>query len=365
MSDSSKRFKNAMDGASRYTTTVLEEFRTGEIPDSLRRDFRETYDFYLSDEERLKMAKMGRIQRSLFSSYYMIRSLFLRLSPARRLVVIIAFFMAWTGFSGDGDETFLGFLIMFFVLGLELKDKTMARDELQEGRAVQLAIMPSSAPEVPGWEIWFHSTPANDVGGDLVDHMALGEHRLAVTLGDVAGKGLAAALMAAKLQATIRAIAPDEDNLSERAGKLNRILRRDGVPNRFISMIHCDVSTDSGEIHYVNAGHHPPLLIHEDGLSELQRGDAAIGLSPDTTFKGHDVQLGENDLFVIYSDGVTEARNEIGRFYSDERFLDLVRHCHGMSAASLGERIIESVSTFVQGGPQSDDLSLVILRRLP
>ena len=195
--------------------------------------------------------------------------------------------------------------------------------------------------------------------------MALGEHRLAVTLGDVAGKGLAAALMAAKLQATIRAIAPDEDNLSERAGKLNRILRRDGVPNRFISMIHCDVSTDSGEIHYVNAGHHPPLLIHEDGLSELQRGDAAIGLSPDTTFKGHDVQLGENDLFVIYSDGVTEARNEIGRFYSDERFLDLVRHCHGMSAASLGERIIESVSTFVQGGPQSDDLSLVILRRLP
>ena len=68
MSDSSKRFKNAMDGASRYTTTVLEEFRTGEIPDSLRRDFRETYDFYLSDEERLKMAKMGRIQRSLFSS---------------------------------------------------------------------------------------------------------------------------------------------------------------------------------------------------------------------------------------------------------------------------------------------------------
>ena len=354
-----------MDGASRYTTTVLEEFRTGDIPDSLRRDFRDTYDFYLSDEERLKMAEMGRVQRSLFSTYYMMRSLFLRLSPARRLVIIIAFFMAWSGFSGDGDETFLGFLILFFVLALELKDKTMARDELQEGRAVQLAIMPSAAPDVPGWEIFMHSTPANDVGGDLVDHMKLGEHRLGITLGDVVGKGLAAALMAAKLQATIRAIAPDEDNLSDRAAKLNRILRRDGVPNRFISMIHCDVSTDSGGIRYINAGHHPPLLIHEDGLTELERGDPAIGLGPDTTFRCHDAQLGENDLFVIYSDGVTEARNEIGRFYSDERFLDLVRHCHGMSAASLGERIVDSVSDFVQGNRPSDDLSLVILRRLP
>ena len=240
----------------------------------------------------------------------------------------------------------------------------MARAELQEGRAVQLAIMPASIPELDGWEVWIHSTPANDVGGDLVDHLRMEDNRLALTLGDVAGKGLPAALMAAKLQATLRAIAPDEAELSRRAAKLNRIIRRDGLPNRFISVLHAEIHPDSPVVRYINAGHHPPFLLHEDGLRELERGDPAVGLSVDSRFRAHETLMQENDLLVIYSDGVTEARNEIGRFYSDERFEELIRHCHGMSAKAVGERILDSVSDFVQTARQSDDLSLIIFRRL-
>ncbi len=363
MSEPKDRFKNVINDASRYTQNVIDDFTAGDIPDSLRRDFRETYDFYVTDEERQKLARMGNFQKSVFSTWYIIRGLFLKLSPARRLIVLLAFIMAWGSVTDGSQDTVLGFIILFFVLGLELKDKTEARVELQEGRAVQLAIMPVSTPELDGWEIWMHSSPANDVGGDLVDHLPISEDKLSLTLGDVAGKGLAAALMAAKLQATLRAIAPDVDDLSTRAAKVNRIIRRDGLPNRFISMIHADLSPRSSSVQFVNAGHHPPLHIHEDGLTELERGDPAIGLSVDSQFRGHSVELASDDLLVIYSDGVTEARNEIGRFFSDDRFHDLLRHCHGMSASAVGDRIIDAVSDFVQSARQSDDLSLIVLRR--
>ena len=365
MSRSTNRFKNVVNDASRYTQHVIDDFARGDIPDSIRRDFRDTYDFYLTDEERRHLAEMGSIKKSFWSTWYMVRGLFLKLNPARRLVVLLAFILAWGGVTSGGEDTFFGFVLLFFVLGLELKDKTQARVELQEGRAVQLAIMPASIPELDGWEIWIHSTPANDVGGDLVDHLKLDADRLALTLGDVAGKGLPAALLAAKLQATLRAIAPDVPDLAGRAAKLNRIIRRDGLPNRFISVLHADVSPDSDRVRYVNAGHHPPVLIHSEGMRELERGDPAIGLSVDSTFHNQEIALEGNDLLVIYSDGVTEARNEIGRFYSDERFLELITYCHGMSARALGERILESVSDFVQGARQSDDLSMIILRRLP
>lgn len=364
MSQKRNRFQNVIDDASRYTQSVFDDFSKGEIPDSIRRDFRDTYDFYVTDEERRHLAEMGQIKKSFWSTWYMVRGLFMRLSPPRRLIVFLAVILAWGDVTDGSGDTMLGFLVLFFVLGLELKDKTVARAELQEGRAVQLAIMPASIPELDGWDIWIHSTPANDVGGDLVDHLRMEDERLALTLGDVAGKGLAAALMAAKLQATLRAIAPDEADLARRAAKLNRIIRRDGLPNRFISVLHADIRPDSPVVRYVNAGHHPPFLLHEDGLRELERGDPAIGLSVDSRFRAHDVVMKENDLLVIYSDGVTEARNEVGRFYSDERFEELIRYCHGMSARAVGERILDSVSDFVQSARQSDDLSLIILRRM-
>ncbi len=365
MSKASDTFKETVDNATKYTQSVIDDFRASDIPVSLKRDFRETYDFFVTDEERAKMAQMGPFKKSAFSTYYMARGLFLKLTPARRLVVLMAAFLAWGGLSGDGGESFLAFLILLFLLGLELKDKTVAKDELQEGRAVQLAIMPVANPSLAGWELWFHSSPANDVGGDLVDHLELDENRLAITLGDVAGKGLPAALLAAKMQATIRAVAPDEDDLSRRATKLNHIIRRDGLPNRFVSLIHMELTANSGQVSFINAGHHPPILVRENGLENLERGDPAIGLSSDVTFKATALNLGGNDLMVIYSDGVTEARNEIGRFYSDERFTDLIQFTHGMSASSLGERILESVEDFVLSARPSDDLSLIVLRRLP
>jgi serine phosphatase RsbU (regulator of sigma subunit) len=362
-SDTQTRFSRSYRQASEFTRSVFDEFREGEMPTTLRRDFRETYDFYLDEAQRRELAAMGRFKRSLWSAWYLLKGLFLKLTPTRRLFILIGVVLLIDGMPTDTLEIVAAFFIVLFVLGLELKDKLLARDELEAGRAVQLALMPSATPRVEGWDIWMHNVPANDVGGDLVDHIDLEDGRTLITLGDVAGKGLPAALMAAKLQATIRAIAPADASLEDLGGRLNEIFCRDGLPNRFASMIHAEVPPDSDRVRFINAGHMPPLVVRDGRLDEVGRGGPAIGLSLGATFRAQSVNLAKDDILVLYSDGVTEARNEIGRFFGDDRFQDLIRYMHGMNAASAGARILRAVEEFVRSAPQSDDLSLVIIRR--
>ncbi|NNF03316.1 MAG: serine/threonine-protein phosphatase [Rhodothermales bacterium] len=357
------RFQQSYRQASDYTRSVIDDLRNSEMPTTLRRDFRETYDFYLDDTQRRELAEMGGFKRSLVSAWYLLKGLFLKLTPTRRLFVLIGVVLLWDGMPSDTLEIIVAFFIVLFVLGLELKDKLLARDELEAGRAVQLALMPSATPIVAGWDIWMHNKPANDVGGDLIDHIRIEDGRTLITLGDVAGKGLPAALMAAKLQATIRAIAPDDASLASVGLKLNEIFCRDGLPSRFASLVHAELGPHSDEVRFINAGHMPPLLVRDGRLEEVGRGGPAIGLSLSARFEAQSLRLGPDDVLLLYSDGVTEARNEVGRFYGDDRFRDLIRHVHGMSAASIGTRVLRSVEEFVRSAPQSDDLSLIVIRR--
>lgn len=345
-----------------FSGSIVEEFRTADFSSSLRRDMQETYDFYLADEERSALEAKGPIGRAVYSAFYLVRGLFMKLTPIRRGIVLVGLVLAITGVPDSITYLMGGFLALLFVLGLELKDKLQARGELAAGRAVQLALQPSTTPIVDGWEIWFHTMPANDVGGDLVDYMPLPEGRLALTLGDVAGKGLPAALLASKLQSTIRALAPDAASLESLAVHLNTIFCRDGLPSRFASLIQMVIAPDQPHVRLLNAGHMPPIVVRDGHIESLSRGAPAIGLTREARFSAESVRLEPGDLLVVYSDGVTEARNEVGRFYEDDRFEDLIRHAHGMDAPSLGNRILDSVTEFVQGARQSDDLSLIVLR---
>jgi len=365
MNETKEKFKETVDNAGRFTRSMLDDLGTSEIPSTLKRDMMESYDFFLDEDERQHLTTKGSMMRSILITWYMARSLFLKLTPVRRIILLVGVLLAIQGNSNDDLQVIAGILSLLFVLGLELKDKITAKDELNEGRAVQLAIMPADTPELEGWEIWMHSRPANEVGGDLIDHLTTSQNRLALSLGDVAGKGLPAALMAAKMQATLRAIATEYDDLAPRTDRLNQIAMRDGLPSRFASLIHVELNSESGEVTFVNAGHHPPIRINQDGFEEFKQSGPAIGLTRSASFEKASVSLSDDDLFILYSDGVPEARNEIGRFYSDERFFDLVKYTHGMSARSVGERIVQSVDEFVRTARQSDDLSIIIIRRLP
>ncbi len=247
---------------------------------------------------------------------------------------------------------------------LELKDKVLAKDELEEGRAVQIALMPERNPKIPGWSAWLYTRPANEVGGDMVDFIQIDENRYGIALGDVAGKGLRAALLMSKLQSTLRALVKDFTSLAELAKKINTIFYRDSLPNIFASLVYFELKSDSGEISMFNAGHLPPLILKGETVEELKKGAPALGLSDQTSFFEKKVLLNEEELFVAYSDGISEARNEFGEFFGEERLKQLLPKFKGYSPEQAGEKILAVIEHFVGDTKYHDDLSIVIFKRI-
>jgi hypothetical protein len=325
--------------------------------------------FYLSQDNQVRLQAMPFVRRWLYRLWWLVEGLLMKLTPIRRVLFVIALVQILVGDQrvqiGNSSVSFVGVgeVLLVIILMLELKDKLIARQELEAGRAVQLALMPEATPPVPGWEIWLHNEPANDVGGDLIDHMKIDGRRHGVALGDVAGKALPAALLMVKLQATLRALAPQFDGLSDLGRAVNRILTRDGLPNRFATLVYLVLTEGSGEVRVLNAGHMPPVTIRAGVLDRLPFGSMALGIVPEATFTEQRVVLSEGDVLIAYSDGISEAMDASGDFFGEERLSAALREAAGEPAAVMGERLLQAVHAFVGTAPRHDDVSLMVVRR--
>jgi hypothetical protein len=338
----------------------------------MHRDFRDLYAYYLDDAQQARLASMGRIKQSLFLCWWFLRGLIVKLPPARRLLLLLAFFLMFQGdfiFRGDRfvldlKMSFFAFFLMLVILMLELKDKLLAKDELAVGRAVQIALMPAGHPSLAGWDIWLYTQPANDVGGDLVDYLALPDGGVGLALGDVSGKGLGAALLMAKLQSTLRAFATDQAPLDALGRRVNTILCRDGLPGKFATLVYLEVMPGHGLVRLLNAGHMPPLLLGAGTLEKTPPGALPLGIFPEAAYREAPVEVPPGATLVLYSDGLTEAFRAPEEFFGEERLLALLPKLAGVAAEAAGKRIIREVESFLGGERPGDDLSLAILRRL-
>jgi serine phosphatase RsbU (regulator of sigma subunit) len=353
--------------------TILQDLRRDDLTRSFRLDWRELKQFFLDDERRARLKQMGMVQRAFVQAWWLLKQLILSLTPTRRLLMVAAialilFFRISIG-SGNvqssGNLQVFGLVIFLLLIMLEVKDKLLATSELEAGRKVQAALIPVESPKFEGWDIWMFTRPANTVGGDLVDYLRLAGNRLGLALGDVAGKGLGAALMMAKLQATLRALAPDLPSLKLLGERMNDIFCRDGMPQRFASLVYLELQPSAAPVRLLNAGHLPPVLVRAGGnLEQLPRGAPALGIVPGAAFEETACSVEPGDLLVVTSDGVVEARNEAGLFFGDERLQAVLRSSVETPAERVGRAILRAVDAFVGEAPRSDDLSLILLRRL-
>jgi sigma-B regulation protein RsbU (phosphoserine phosphatase) len=252
---------------------------------------------------------------------------------------------------------------VFLILMLEMKDKLLARDEIEIARQVQLALLPARHPQPEGWSLWSFMRPANDVGADLVDYIDLPEERLGVVLGDVAGKGLGAALLTAKLQATLRALVPGCPSLSDLGAQVNEILHKDGIDNRFVTLFYLELRPGSGRLRYLNAGHNPPFVLREKTTESLQASAIPLGMMAGTTYTEGELTLEPGNLLVVYSDGLTEARNSRDEEFGADRLQAMLPRLRGLSAEESVRLIIDEVNVFLGRERAHDDLSLVVLAR--
>jgi phosphoserine phosphatase RsbU/P len=350
--------------------TIREDFRKIDLRKDIHREYKNLSAFYLDSEKRKRLQSLPFYKRWFFKIGWLFKSMFLHLTPIRRILVLVGVFLLFTGRSITIDhnsftvnESLFGGILILFVLFLELKDKLLAKHELEAGRKVQQALMPEQNPEFPGWTLWLFTKPANEVGGDLVDYLRVNDNKAALTMGDIAGKGLQAALLTSKLQSTVRALASDDLSLPELGKKINKIFHRDSLPNLFSSMLFLEINSNSDKIEFINAGHFPPLIVKDKEIKELEKGTAALGIIPDINFVQQTIELGSDEIFIVYSDGIFEARNDNGEFFGMERFYQLIKHYANQKPSEMGNSIISQIEQFIGNSPFADDISLIILKK--
>lgn len=236
--------------------------------------------------------------------------------------------------------------------------------ELQLASEIQQRFQPTAPPNVPGYELQGISFPCYEIGGDYYDFIKREDGRLVIALGDVSGKGTAAALLMSSLHAAVHAQAGSHDSLVETISAVNRYLADNIPPNRFVTLFYAELDPESGAVSFLNAGHNPPLIVHAAGtVEQLASGGLPLGIKRDAEYREGRTQLQGGDVLVIYSDGVTEAASPSGEEFGPTRLYEVVSRNVDASAAGIRDRIESALTKFSQGTQAADDITLVIVKR--
>ncbi len=339
---------------------------------SLRREFHELKAFYITDRQAEDLQRRTWLGRFFVTTFYILKAFYLRLSPVRRILFIVALFLLFSFNTAEYQShnvrmqlnlNFWGGVLLIFLLLLELKDKLLIKDEILAARAIQEALIPDRTPQIAGFDIFLYYQPMNEVGGDLIDHIALNEEKHLLALADISGKGLSAALLMSKLQGFIHAFAQDTP-----FEQLMEIINQKffySVPRKsFASMLLLMLNKNLSAVRFLNAGHLPPLLWQNGQFTSLPKGGMALGLAPSQRYRPLEAVLNPGDVLVCYSDGLSEAFNKSKEQFGEERIKAVIQATGQQSAQMMGEALLQSVRSFIQDQSLSDDLSLIIVKKV-
>ena len=233
--------------------------------------------------------------------------------------------------------------------------------ELEEALRIQRKLLPTTMPTVEGWEIAASWQPASGVGGDCYDAIPFGRSRLGLSIADVVGKGIPAALLMSNLQAAVRAFATDAAQPAELCQQVNRILCGRIAEDRFISFFYCVIDAEVGTLTFANAGHYSPVLVRADGQAErLVSGGPVLGVFQDAVYSQDRLSIKNGDRLVLFTDGITEARSMDDEEFGEDRLVALATEHRACSAPALQARVTAAVSAFT-GGRFQDDATLIVL----
>jgi serine phosphatase RsbU (regulator of sigma subunit) len=236
--------------------------------------------------------------------------------------------------------------------------------DLERAATIQRDLLPKENPSFEGFDITGSNIPCYQVGGDYFDFIPIDAERLGVVIGDVSGKGIGASLLMASLRAALLAEIQPHYDIQEMAGRLNDFVFKSSPMNSFITFFFCDINRQSGELRYINAGHTPPLVIqNSDQFSNLESTGFALGMFPQASFEPGKIHLKNEEVAVLFTDGITEGRNKAKEEYTEERLRNLVISHLNLSVSQLSEKILEDVGAFATGAEQADDITLVVIKR--
>ena len=361
----------------------------GEFQRLFRRDTAEAYRYFTRGSQADRLAAQPWYRRYPQQARLVFAAFTMRLSPARRVLYGLALVTTIIGalmlFRGIGASWLLvvpvigpqwvegtgwlliGFILMNLLMLMEVADRLSLKSDLEVARDIQLAMLPSGTREAHQTAVAGVTRPANTVGGDFYDVLPLADGRMAIALGDVAGKGSPAALLMALLVAMMRTLVDEGLELPRLMTRLNAQVARQSPGSRFITLFCGFYDPRDGSLEYVNAGHLPPLLCCRDGAVEHVAGDGAgglaLGMFEQAAYDAHRTTIEPGDTLVLFSDGITEAENPAGVAFDESGLEGVIAARLADDPETLGRAVLTAVERHAGDARLADDLTVLVLKR--
>ncbi len=245
-----------------------------------------------------------------------------------------------------------------------LVERERLEKELEIAHHIQMNMLPKDYPTIAGVELSGISVPAKEVGGDYYDFLPLGDGKVGITIGDVAGKGVPAALMMVMIRSVLRAKIMADHDPQTIVTELNGHILADSDPRMFVTLFYAVVDGNTREMRYTNAGHNYPLIFRAAGgeVESLEHGGLLMGMFEGAAYEQGRVKLEPGDVVLFYTDGIVEAMNERDEMYGFERLCDFVRERLHEPADAIRDAIVEDTTRFVGAAPQYDDMTLIVVK---
>jgi serine phosphatase RsbU (regulator of sigma subunit) len=261
-----------------------------------------------------------------------------------------------------------GFTNVFARMATEIQQKQRRRQEMEAAAAMQKSILPGPLDRVgPAAivDLYAEMHPAREIGGDFYDYFLIGEDRLAVTVADVSGKGIPAALFMAVSRTVLRHVA-GQDDMGRRMVEANSLLAGENEACMFVTLFHGVLELATGRLAYCNAGHNPPYLLRAGGdpaaePETLPATGVAFGISPDLPYRIGETRLAAGDTLLLFTDGITEAFNPDNEEFGDPRLAEALTQARGGEAREIVARVLAETTRFAAGAEQSDDITCLAL----
>ena len=245
----------------------------------------------------------------------------------------------------------------------EALEKQKLEEDLEIAHEIQKNLLPHKIPQFSNFDVVANAVFSKQVGGDYYDVITLDKNNFCVAIADVSGKGVSAALMMANLQAFLKTICKQGMHINDATGLINDLISENTTEGKFITFFWAIVDDAKKQMHYVNAGHNPPLLIRKGKISKLNKGGIILGVMKTMIpYLSERLQLEKDDVIILFTDGVSEAMNQRGEEFSDERLEKLSLSLAEKQAEEISTGIQNGVNKFTYGAVQSDDITLMVIK---
>ncbi len=241
--------------------------------------------------------------------------------------------------------------------------KQKMEEELELARGIQRNLLPREIPSYSNFDIAVLNLTSQQVGGDYYDVIPLDENSFCIAIGDVSGKGVPAALLMANLQAFLKIICKQGMKLDEATALINDLVSENTSDGKFITFFWMILENETKTLNYVNAGHNPPLLIRDGKIIKLDKGGIILGVMKTfVPYSSESIQLKKDDVIILFTDGVTEAKNIDDEEFSDEKLEGLSLQIISSNSNDILNRVKDEVQSFAKGTTQSDDITLAVIK---